>query len=45
MVFGGVMCVFIFIDVICVWGMLEYFCINWLELLWLGCFIERFEKI
>ena len=45
MVPGGVMCAPTLTDVTRGWGILEYFRTNWLEPVWLGCSLERYEKI
>jgi hydrogenase large subunit len=45
MVPGGVMCAPTLTDVTRAWSILEYFRRNWLEPVWLGCTIERYEEI
>ena len=45
MVPGGVMCAPTLTDVTRAWAMLEYYRTNWLEPIWLGCSIDRFEQI
>lgn len=45
MVPGGVMCAPTLTDVTRAWGILEYFRRNWLEPVWLGCSLERYEEI
>ncbi|MBN8924786.1 MAG: cytochrome-c3 hydrogenase [Rhodanobacter sp. 68-29] len=45
MVPGGVMSAPTLTDVTRAWGILEYFKTNWLEPLWLGCSLERYEQI
>lgn len=45
MVPGGVMCSPTLTDVTRSWSILEYFRRNWLEPLWLGCNLERYEEI
>lgn len=45
MVPGGVMCAPTLTDVTRAWSILEYFRRNWLEPVWLGCSIERYEEI
>ena len=45
MVPGGVMCAPTLTDVTRAWSILEYFKKNWLEPLWLGCSLERYEQI
>jgi hydrogenase large subunit len=45
MVPGGVMCAPTLTDVTRAWGILEYFKRNWMEPMWLGCSIERYEQI
>jgi hydrogenase large subunit len=45
MVPGGVMCSPTLTDVTRAWGILEYFKRNWLEPVWLGCSLERYEQI
>ncbi|MED5374438.1 MAG: nickel-dependent hydrogenase large subunit [Myxococcota bacterium] len=45
MVPGGVMCSPTLTDVTRAWAILEYFRRNWLEPLWLGCSLERYEEI
>jgi hydrogenase large subunit len=45
MVPGGVMCAPTLTDVTRAWSILEYFRTNWLEPVWLGCSLERYEQI
>jgi len=45
MVPGGVMCSPTLTDVTRAWAILEYFRKNWIESLWLGCSLERYEEI
>jgi Ni,Fe-hydrogenase I large subunit len=45
MVPGGVMCAPTLTDVTRAWGILEYFRRTWLEPIWLGCTLERYEQI
>jgi hydrogenase large subunit len=45
MVPGGVMCAPTLTDVTRAWSILEHFRRNWLEPIWLGCSIERYEQI
>jgi len=45
MVPGGVMCSPTLTDITRAWGILEYFKKNWLESMWLGCTLERYEQI
>ncbi|MEA5533742.1 nickel-dependent hydrogenase large subunit [Crocosphaera sp. XPORK-15E] len=45
MVPGGVMCAPTLTDVTRGWGIMEYFRTNWLEPVWLGCSLERYEQI
>ena len=45
MVPGGVMCAPTLSDITRSWTILEYFRTNWLEPLWLGCSMERYEQI
>ena len=45
MVPGGVMCSPTLSDVTRSWSILEYFRTNWIEKIWLGCSIERYEEI
>ncbi|MEM6530974.1 MAG: nickel-dependent hydrogenase large subunit [Myxococcota bacterium] len=45
MVPGGVMCTPTLTDVTRAWAILEYFRKNWLEPVWLGCSLERYEEI
>lgn len=45
MVPGGVMCAPTLTDVTRAWAILEHFRKNWIEKLWLGCSIERYEEI
>jgi hydrogenase large subunit len=45
MVPGGVMCAPTLTDVTRAWSILEYFRRNWLEPVWLGCTLERYEEI
>jgi len=45
MVPGGVMCAPTLTDVTRAWAILEYFKRNWIESLWLGCSLERYEQI
>lgn len=45
MVPGGVMCAPTLTDVTRAWSILEYFRRNWLEPVWLGGSIERYEQI
>lgn len=45
MVPGGVMCAPTLTDVTRAWSILEFFRSNWLEKVWLGCSLERYEQI
>lgn len=45
MVPGGVMCAPTLTDITRAVGILEYYKKNWLEPIWLGCSIERYEQI
>ncbi|MBS1954522.1 MAG: nickel-dependent hydrogenase large subunit [Cyanobacteria bacterium SZAS-4] len=45
MVPGGVMCAPTLTDVTRSWGILEHFRKNWIENIWLGCSLERYEEI
>jgi hydrogenase large subunit len=45
MVPGGVMCAPTLTDVTRAWSILEHFRRNWLEPVWLGCTLERYEEI
>ncbi len=45
MVPGGVMCSPTLSDVTRAWSILEHFRSNWIEPIWLGCSIERYEEI
>lgn len=45
MVPGGVMCAPTLTDVTRAWSILEYFKQNWMEPMWLGCSLERYEQI
>ena len=45
MVPGGVMCAPTLTDVTRAWSILEHFKQNWLESMWLGCSLERYEEI
>ncbi len=45
MVPGGVMCAPTLTDVTRAWAILEHFRRNWIEPLWLGCSMERYEEI
>ena len=45
MVPGGVMCAPTLTDVTRAWSILEYFRRNWIEPVWLGCSLERYEEI
>jgi len=45
MVPGGVMCSPTLTDVTRAWGILEHFRTNWIEPMWLGCSLERYEEI
>jgi uptake hydrogenase large subunit len=45
MVPGGVMCAPTLTDVTRSWGILEHVRTNWIESLWLGCSLERYEQI
>jgi uptake hydrogenase large subunit len=45
MVPGGVMCAPTLTDVTRAWSILEYFRRNWIEPIWLGCSMERYEEI
>lgn len=45
MVPGGVMCSPTLTDITRSWSILEYFRKNWLEPVWLGCSLERYEEI
>ena len=42
---GGVMCALTLTDITRAWSILEYFRTNWLEPVWLGCSLERYEEI
>ena len=45
MVPGGVMCAPTLTDVTRAWSILEHFRRNWMENIWLGCTLERYEQI
>ncbi len=45
MVPGGVMCAPTLTDVTRAWSILEYFRRTWVEKIWLGCTMERYEEI
>jgi len=45
MVPGGVMCAPTLTDITRAWSLLELFRTNWLEPVWLGCSLERYEEI
>jgi uptake hydrogenase large subunit len=45
MVPGGVMCAPTLTDVTRAWSILEFFRRNWIEAVWLGCSLERYEEI
>jgi len=45
MVPGGVMCSPTLTDVTRSWSILEHFRTNWIESMWLGCSLERYEEI
>lgn len=45
MVPGGVMCAPTLTDVTRAWALLEYYRNTWLEPIWLGCSLERYEAI
>jgi hydrogenase large subunit len=45
MVPGGVMCAPTLTDVTRAWSILEHFRRNWMEPIWLGCTLERYEEI
>ena len=45
MVPGGVMCAPTLSDITRAWSLLEYYKNTWLEPVWLGCSIERYEQI
>jgi len=45
MVPGGVMCAPTLSDITRAWSILDYFKNNWLENIWLGCTLERYEQI
>jgi len=45
MVPGGVMCAPTLTDVTRAWSILEHFRHNWVESVWLGCTMERYEQI
>ncbi|MEM9731611.1 MAG: nickel-dependent hydrogenase large subunit, partial [Myxococcota bacterium] len=45
MVPGGVMCAPTLTDVTRAWSILEHFKKNWMESMWLGCTLERYEQI
>ena len=45
MVPGGVMCAPTLTDVTRAWSILEHFRKNWMEPVWLGCSLERYEQI
>jgi len=45
MVPGGVMCAPTLTDVTRAWSILEHFRRNWIEPVWLGCAMERYEEI
>src|SRR5688572_31124514 len=42
---GGVMCAPTLTDVTRAWSILEYFRRDWMEKIWLGCSLERYEEI
>lgn len=45
MVPGGVMCAPTLTDVTRAWSILEHFRRNWIEPVWLGCAMERYEQV
>ncbi len=45
MVPGGVMCAPTLADITRAWSILDYFRTNWIEPVWLGCPMERYEEI
>jgi len=45
MVPGGVMCAPTLTDVTRAWAILDYFKRDWVEKIWLGCTLERYEEI
>ena len=45
MVPGGVMCSPTLTDITRAWSIMEHFRKNWLEPVWLGCSLERYEEI
>jgi Ni,Fe-hydrogenase I large subunit len=45
MVPGGVMCAPTLTDVTRAWSILEHFRRNWIEPIWLGCSMERYEEV
>lgn len=45
MVPGGVMCSPTLSDITRAWSIMEHFRSNWIEPMWLGCSIERYEEI
>ncbi len=45
MVPGGVMCAPTLTDITRAWSILEYYKVTWLESMWLGCSLERYEEI
>lgn len=45
MVPGGVMCAPTLTDITRAWSILEHFKKNWMEPIWLGCTLERYEQI
>lgn len=45
MVPGGVMCAPTLSDITRAWSLLEYYKNTWLESMWLGCTLERYEQI
>jgi hydrogenase large subunit len=45
MVPGGVMCSPTLTDVTRAWSILEHFRRNWIEPVWLGCSLERYEEV
>ena len=45
MVPGGVMCAPTLSDITRAWSLLEYYKSTWLEPIWLGCTLERYEQI
>lgn len=45
MVPGGVMCAPTLTDITRAWSILEHFRRNWMEPVWLGCSLERYEQI